>query len=95
MKKVIKVSASYCAPCKVLEPIFNKIADELKSDKVSFKSVSDDHDYNEFEAISKKFGVRGVPTTLILDENDNVIDRVLGNLPEQMYRNFITKNLEK
>lgn len=92
MRKVVKISASWCGPCKVLKPIFEKVKEELESEELIFESV-DDQDEDKFEELSGKFGIRTVPTTLILNENDEIIDKIIGTSNEETYRDFILKNI--
>jgi thioredoxin 1 len=78
MKTVIRFTASWCSPCKVYAPIFEKISSETSG--VNFQTV--DVDTNDPRII--EFGVRGVPTTVIL-ENNQVVRRQSGVLnPEQL-----------
>jgi thioredoxin 1 len=68
MIKVIKISSEWCKPCKILSPIFDEIKQELQSDNLEFECVSEDD--KRFSELSSKFGVRSIPTILIVDEYD-------------------------
>ena len=79
MKKVIDVYASWCGPCRAYAPIFEKVSnnEELK-DKFSFQRIDADED----EDFCVKYGVRNIPCTFILDENGNVLDKMVGVVQE-------------
>ena len=49
----------------------------------------------EGETLVQKYQIRSVPTTLLLDENNEVIYKVMGNVPEKDFIMFINKALEK
>jgi thioredoxin 1 len=85
VKKVYKMSATWCGPCKVYAPVFESVSklDEYKD--IEFKEF--DSDVNEDLFI--KYGIRGVPTTLFLDENDKELGRISGNIP----KNILTEKI--
>jgi len=87
--KVVKISATWCGPCKVFKPVFEKVSQELK-DKVEFLEVTDEDD-DLWEDYSQKYGIRTVPTTLILDNNGEVISKRMGAIPENVFREWILK----
>lgn len=60
--KVIKFSAVWCGPCKVLNPIW----EELKATEVSAEFVSADIDV-EVELLAE-YKIKGVPTLLYLKD---------------------------
>jgi thioredoxin 1 len=67
--KVIKFSASWCGPCKMLARNLEDITTNIPIENV-------DIDENQDAAI--EYGVRGVPTMIMLDENNNEIKRMVG-----------------
>ena len=58
---------------------------EIQKD-YSFKQVDVDEDE---EMLSVKYSVRGVPTVLVLDENDELITRIVGNIPKEQAKKMI------
>ena len=58
---VIDFYAPWCGPCKVLEPVFDKISEEYEG-KVDFYKVNIDEELD----IAVAFGVRSVPMVLYL-----------------------------
>ena len=69
MKQVNYFSAKWCGPCKVFKPVM----EELSSEGHSIEFI----DVDEQGAIANQFGVRSVPTTVIM-ENGKEIDRFVG-----------------
>ncbi len=68
-------------PCKAFHKTLDNIEkmDEFKD--IDFKSY-DVEDDDEGVDMATKYMVRGVPTTLIIDENGDVVDRFNGNVPQ-------------
>lgn len=79
-KEVIKFSASWCGPCKAYGPIFEKVSknDDLKGIKFTAMDVESE----EAAPLVEKYGIKGVPATMIVDEDREPIKQVLGPIPE-------------
>lgn len=71
MIKVKKFYAPWCGPCKILEPILAEICKDL-----NVKLVEIDIEENQIETEYHK--IRAVPTVLILDKDDNVLETIIG-----------------
>jgi len=69
---LVDFSASWCGPCKMLDPVLNQVSDDLEG-KVMFYHI----DVDESPAASSKFGIRGVPTMIVFHNGDE-IDRMVG-----------------
>jgi len=76
VKKVLKMSASWCMPCKVYAKTFESVKNEEKYKDITFEEI----DIEENEDLAIKYGIRGVPTTVVLDENDKVLTKFSGNV---------------
>jgi thioredoxin-related protein len=61
---------------------------------IEFKEIDIEND-EEGETFVEKYQIRSVPTTLILDENDNVIYKVMGNIPQKDFIDIINEALKK
>jgi thioredoxin-like negative regulator of GroEL len=72
MKRVIRFTASWCGPCKGLAMTLNNIETNLPIEVVDIDEKSD---------VAREFGIRSVPTLVMLDENTE-IKRVTGALPQ-------------
>jgi len=64
---VIDFGATWCGPCKKLEPIIEELAGELGEQAIVGKV-----DVGESPAIAQKFGVMGVPTVVFLKDGQPV-----------------------
>jgi len=69
---LIDFSAAWCAPCKMLDPVLNKISDDL-DDRIGFYHI----DVDENPMASSQFGIRGVPTMIVFHDGQE-IDRMVG-----------------
>lgn len=69
MEKVIKLYADWCGPCKVLENMLKEC--NIKHENVNIDSP-------DGEGLSIKYGVRSIPTILILDEEENLLRKRVG-----------------
>ena len=66
MKRVIKLSAGWCGPCKQYAPVFDRVTENLEGWEV----LSLDIDTDEGEKLAKDLGVRGVPATVVVVEGE-------------------------
>ncbi len=85
---VVDFWAPWCAPCRMVAPILDKLANEMAG-KVLIAKVNTDED----SQWSQKYGVQGIPTMLFI-ANGKIIHRQVGALPEGMLRDTITQFLE-
>ena len=76
IKKVLKLSASWCFPCKIYSRTFNDVKGEEKYKDITFEEL----DIEENEDLAEKYMVRSVPMTVVLDENDRVLSKFNGNI---------------
>lgn len=92
LKRVVKFSALWCGPCKSYSPIFEKVSEEY-SDKVVFHKIDVDSADGEDADLLDNLGIRSIPTTVLLNENDEVIKKAIGSLSEKELKNLIDENL--
>lgn len=67
-KKILKFSASWCGPCKMLTK-------QLEGEELG--APLEEVDVDENTELAKKFNIRGVPT-LVLVDGDTEIKRMSG-----------------
>lgn len=92
LRKIVNLHASWCAPCKAFEPTFNSVATGNEFKNITFERFDIEDDEKGVEFV-EKFNVRSVPTTLLLDENDNQIMKISGNIQEEEFVRVIRNNL--
>lgn len=81
IKEIIKFSAEWCGPCKTLAPIFHKVSQLEEYNDVQFKEV--DIDEEENADLVTKCQIRNIPTIIVLDENEQIVKRLVGSMTEQ------------
>ena len=69
MRKILLFSAKWCGPCKQLAPIMESLQGEINYEKVDVDSNTE---------LSTKYGIRNIPTLILVDNNGNVIDKKTG-----------------
>jgi putative thioredoxin len=82
---VIDFWAPWCAPCKVLKPILEKLAEEYAGKFLLAKVNSDEN-----EKISLRYRVRSIPTVKAM-VNGEIVDEFTGALPEGAVRTWLEK----
>ena len=81
MKKILYFSAAWCGPCRMLAPRMEKLSGE---GKINYQKIDVDSDTE----LSVKYGVRNIPTLILVDENGEAQGRKVGVLPEQQIIDF-------
>ena len=60
---IIDFYADWCGPCKMMSPIVDEIAEELK-DKVKVGKINSDDNMN----LAEKYGIMSIPTILVIKD---------------------------
>jgi len=81
---VVDFYASWCGPCQRMSPIIDELAKEMIG--ITFVKV----DTEKFNALSKNFGVRGLPTLAFFKDGQK-IRQVTGARSKVDLRNEINK----
>jgi thioredoxin 1 len=84
---VIDLWAEWCHPCKMVEPIVEELASEMKG-RVVFGKMN--VDYNP--ATPEAFDVMGIPTLLVFRDG-RLADRIVGAMPKASIKAKIEKAL--
>ncbi len=84
---LVDFSATWCGPCKKLEPVVHEIADDYKG---RLKVVKVDID--KAPGIAAKFAVMSVPT-LVLFRDGKVMDQLIGLVAKRVIAERVDKVL--
>ena len=78
---VVDVWAEWCAPCRLLAPIYTKVADSYSDGSVKFVKANADDNHN----VITKFTVGSSPTILLV-KNGEVVKKLVGLVNEKALR---------
>ena len=79
MKKILYFSAAWCGPCQTLGPIMESLKGDINYQKIDVDNNQD---------LSIQYGVRNIPTLILLDETGEVKGRKVGLQTKQDILNF-------
>jgi len=79
--------AAWCAPCRMLAPTVEAIADKYASTARVVKLNVDDN-----PSVSQRYGIKGIPT-LILFKNGKEEERVVGATSEAAISRMLDKHV--
>lgn len=79
--KVIDFWATWCGPCRMLEPIVNELGENHDIIKL---------DVDQWQEMANYYGVMSVPTLILLHDGKE-IDRTSGFKPKEELEKFITQ----
>lgn len=79
--------AEWCGPCKMIGPVVEELAGEYEG-----KAVIGKIDVDANPVVSAKFGIRSIPTLLVL-KNGNVVEKQVGAVPKSVLASKIDAHL--
>ena len=79
-RALLKFSAPWCGPCKALSAVMKGI--EIPMPVVE---INIDEEYS----LAEQYGVRGVPTVVIID-NGQEVARKVGNIPQAVLQQLVS-----
>jgi thioredoxin 1 len=79
MKRVLRFTAGWCSPCKMLALQLEDIENKPYIEVIDIEAQSD---------IAVEYGIRGVPTLVMLDENTE-IKRISGLLTKEKLESWL------
>jgi thioredoxin 1 len=79
MKKILYFSAAWCGPCRILGPIMDSVSEEVAWEKINVDNNQE---------LSIKYGVRNIPTLVLVDGDGVELNRSVGVLQKQQIIDF-------
>ena len=79
--------APWCGPCKMIAPVLDELAPEFAGKVKIVKMNVDDN-----QATPAQFGVRSIPTLLLI-KNGQVVATQVGALPKTQLASFINQHI--
>ena len=80
--KALKFYAEWCQPCKMLTRIMEDASEQITT---TVENIDIDKDMDT----AIKYGVRGVPTMVLVDDDGNELARKVGMMQEQELITFL------
>jgi thioredoxin 1 len=77
--KILKFQADWCEPCKALTKLIEEIDTKIEIEVI---------DIDKEPLTTTKYGIRGVPTLVKIDEN-GIVDRITGYKNKKQIEDFI------
>ena len=82
---VVDCWAPWCGPCRMMSPVIDELATDLKG-KITFGKLNTD----ENQDMAMKYHVQAIPTLLIFKDG-KLADRKVGALPKKVLAGELTK----
>ena len=89
MPVLVDFWAPWCAPCRIVGPILEKISKEYTS-KLMFAKLNVD----ESQELASRHDVRGIPCMIVFNHGKE-IERIVGAFPEPVLRSKLDMALAK
>lgn len=84
---VVDFWATWCGPCRMMAPVFEQAANELKT-RVQFAKVNTEADHS----LAAKYNIRSIPTIAIFHKGRELA-RTAGAMDRQGLLRWITQNV--
>lgn len=88
MINVIRFTAPWCAPCRMLAPIMSELEKEYSEKGVSFQTIDIDSDPDS----ASGYQIRSVPTVVVLNEQA-AVKTLVGAHPKKVYQELLDETL--
>ena len=86
ISKIINFTSEHCAPCIQFKPIFENVSKQFENIQFETINIEDENS----DEIAEEYQIKKVPSILILDENKNLIYKIIGKISEKDLIEIIT-----
>ncbi len=86
---VVDYWAVWCAPCLMIGPVLEKLAEEYNGKFVLAKLNVDEN-----PVTSQKYGIMSIPSVKMFKDG-KIVDEFVGAMPEPMIKQWVDKNVNK
>ena len=86
-KVIVEMWAPWCGPCRMMKPVFEKVASSNDTDVQMYTMNIDEN-----QDVAMKYGVRSIPTIKVFDGGE-VKETKVGVLAEQNIKELVTNLL--
>ncbi len=80
-------SASWCAPCKTMSPVMDRVS-QHNEEKLSVLKI----DVDQAQPLANQYGVRSIPT-LILLHKEQAVEMLVGSHPQPKIQQWLNQHL--
>ena len=84
-KLIVEFWAEWCGPCRMMKPIFEKVATNNSSDVQMYTMNVDQN-----QGVAASLGIRSIPTIKVINSGE-VIDTKVGVLNEGQLKDMLTE----
>lgn len=84
---VVDCWADWCAPCKMIAPVIDELAQQY-SGKIVFCKL----DVDSNRLIPNRYQITGIPTLLVF-KNSNLVDRIVGVVPKHEIMRVVSNHM--
>lgn len=84
---VVDCWADWCAPCKMIAPVIDELAQQYSGKIVFFKL-----DVDSNRLIPNRYQITGIPTLLVF-KNSNLVDRIVGVVPKHEIMRVVSNHM--
>jgi thioredoxin 1 len=81
--------ADWCAPCKMLSPMLEKLSEENTDSQVKYVKINVDQE----QQLAGMFGIQGIPTVLVFKDGQ-IFDEKVGVAPRDSYLKAVAEAKE-
>ncbi len=88
---VLLFVSSHCIHCPVAEKLVKKVVPDYEEHGLDFEKIRTAT--KEGKKLGKEYNIRGTPTIILLNDEDEEVKRFVGTPEEQVFRNELEKML--